>query len=431
MASLGAACRLSARVAGRQLRNNVASRGFRSSAAVSAAQNFQMPALSPTMTEGNIAKWAVKEGDSFSAGDVLLEIETDKAQMDVEAQDDGIMAKITQGDGTKAIKVGERIAVIAEPGDDLSTLEIPAEESAPQKKEQSPSEDKAVKSSEPAPSKSSGSSEAAKSSSGTVPGKAQKQTYPLYPSILYALRENGLSKEDADKIPATGPNGRLLKGDVLAYAGKLSEKSYASDLSKKLSKMSHLDLSNIKVVVPKKEAPKAADKAAAAPEAIPEPDTEIALPISFTAVLQCQKRLQETLRVTLPLSEFIARATELANEELPRSKNAKPTADELFNAVLGVQAPKTSRGSFIPQITALPATPASRPVKTQKPDIFDVLAGKSTNATAKKPLSGPAGVASPINVFSLSVKKGEEKRATVFLERVKSVLEAEPGQLVL
>jgi pyruvate/2-oxoglutarate dehydrogenase complex dihydrolipoamide acyltransferase (E2) component len=53
-----------------------------------------MPALSPTMTEGNIAKWAVKEGDEFSAGDVLLEVETDKAQMDVEAQDDGIMAKI-------------------------------------------------------------------------------------------------------------------------------------------------------------------------------------------------------------------------------------------------------------------------------------------------------------------------------------------------
>ena len=80
------------------------------------------------MTEGNIAKWAVKEGDSFSAGDILLEIETDKASMDVEAQDDGIMAKILQGDGTKGIKVGVRIGVLAEPDDDLSTLEIPAEE---------------------------------------------------------------------------------------------------------------------------------------------------------------------------------------------------------------------------------------------------------------------------------------------------------------
>ncbi len=54
-----------------------------------------MPAMSPTMTKGNIASWKVKEGDSFSVGDVLLEIETDKVQMDVEATEDGVMAKIT------------------------------------------------------------------------------------------------------------------------------------------------------------------------------------------------------------------------------------------------------------------------------------------------------------------------------------------------
>ncbi|CRK35849.1 hypothetical protein BN1708_019836, partial [Verticillium longisporum] len=89
-----------------------------------------MPALSPTMTEGNIATWKVKEGDSFSAGDVLLEIETDKATMDVEAQDDGIVFKIMSGDGSKAVQVGTRIAVLAEAGDDVSQLEVPADESA-------------------------------------------------------------------------------------------------------------------------------------------------------------------------------------------------------------------------------------------------------------------------------------------------------------
>ena len=94
------------------------------SAADRAAQNFTMPALSPTMTEGNIANWRIKEGESFSAGDVLLEIETDKATMDVEAQDDGIMVKIMQGSETKGVKVGERIAVTAEEGDDINTLEI-------------------------------------------------------------------------------------------------------------------------------------------------------------------------------------------------------------------------------------------------------------------------------------------------------------------
>lgn len=80
------------------------------------------------MSEGNIASWQIKEGDSFSAGDVILEIETDKATMDVEAQDDGILFKIIYGDGSKGVKIGERIAILAEPGDDLESLEIPAED---------------------------------------------------------------------------------------------------------------------------------------------------------------------------------------------------------------------------------------------------------------------------------------------------------------
>ncbi|KLU87891.1 pyruvate dehydrogenase complex protein X component [Magnaporthiopsis poae ATCC 64411] len=130
MATLAALGRMSGRLNRRRLaRAVVTPRGFRTSATALAAQNFTMPALSPTMTEGNIAAWRVKEGDKFSAGDVLLEIETDKATMDVEAQDEGILMKIMQGDGAKAIKVGARIAVLAEDGDDISALEIPPDES--------------------------------------------------------------------------------------------------------------------------------------------------------------------------------------------------------------------------------------------------------------------------------------------------------------
>ncbi|KAK8212316.1 pyruvate dehydrogenase protein x component [Phyllosticta capitalensis] len=378
-----------------------------------------MPALSPTMTEGNIASWKVKEGESFSAGDVLLEIETDKAQMDVEAQDDGILAKIIMGDGSKTIQVGQRIAVLAEPGDDLSTLEIPKEEatSAPQAAAPKQPEPAAQAPSAPQPNKST----------AAPPGKAQKQTYPLYPSVLFTLRANGLSKEDADKIPATGPNGRLLKGDVLAYAGRLSDGAYASTLSKHLKEYNHLDLSNIKLAAPKKPEPKPA--APAKEEPVPEPETEIAVSINLEAVLKCQQRLKETLGTTLPLAEFIERAGELANEELPRSKNAQPTADELFNAVLGLdKIPTTSRGTFLPQTKALPAVPKA--IKSPKQsDIIDILAGKPSKAAASKTVA--AGVAGPINVFSLSVKKEEERRASVFLARFKTILETEPGQLIL
>lgn len=79
------------------------------------------------MTEGGIASWKLSEGQTFSAGDVLLEIETDKATIDVEAQDDGVMGKILVKDGEKGVPVGRVIAVLAEEGDDLSGIEVPGD----------------------------------------------------------------------------------------------------------------------------------------------------------------------------------------------------------------------------------------------------------------------------------------------------------------
>ncbi|KAJ2298880.1 hypothetical protein IWW55_004346, partial [Coemansia sp. RSA 2706] len=79
-----------------------------------AASQFTMPALSPTMTQGGIARWEKKEGESFSAGDLLLQIETDKAQMDVEAQDDGVLVKILAAEGAQNVAVNSPIAIVAE-----------------------------------------------------------------------------------------------------------------------------------------------------------------------------------------------------------------------------------------------------------------------------------------------------------------------------
>lgn len=95
-------------------------RRFHVSARRNALSYFNMPAMSPTMSEGGIASWKKKEGDPFSTGDVLLEIETDKATIDVEAQDDGILAKIIAEDGAKNVQVGSAIAVVGEEGDDIS-----------------------------------------------------------------------------------------------------------------------------------------------------------------------------------------------------------------------------------------------------------------------------------------------------------------------
>lgn len=82
-----------------------------------------LPAMSPTMTEGSLAKWTVKEGDPVSAGDILAEIETDKATMELETDEDGVIGKLYVDEGAEGIAVGSLIAVILEDGEDASALE--------------------------------------------------------------------------------------------------------------------------------------------------------------------------------------------------------------------------------------------------------------------------------------------------------------------
>jgi biotin carboxyl carrier protein len=436
------------RLLARQLRapsQQCTRRSITTSQARLAAHNFTMPAMSPTMTEGNIASWKVQEGDSFEAGDILLEIETDKASMDVEAQDDGKMAKIFSPDGSKSVKVGTRIAVLADPDDDVSSLEIPADDSKPV---QSAADN--VKGGQDASYESSGAEKDVKGTPQnkrpsrdrpqTSPrGPGQNPKYPLYPSVIALIHENHIPDAEVSKIPATGPNNRLLKGDVLAYLGDIKA-DYSSEQSKRIQHLAHLDLSNIKILEQK---PKSAPTAAA-PEADTPKLTAISLPISLAEVLKVQKRVHDTLGVSMPLSTFLARAVDIANDDLPIPKGTPPSSNDLFNAVLGLNAiPTRSRGTYLPQIDALPPSSLrAQPIrKAVQPDIIDVLTGNTTSARPRRPVMAPT-LTSPIggsittsggavNVFSLLVPLGEEKRARTFLERMKSILQVEPGRLVL
>ena len=86
------------------------------------AIEIKMPALSPTMEEGTLAKWLVKEGDEVKSGDILAEIETDKATMEFEAVDEGVLAKILVAAGTEGVKVNTPIAMIAGEGEDARSV---------------------------------------------------------------------------------------------------------------------------------------------------------------------------------------------------------------------------------------------------------------------------------------------------------------------
>ena len=344
--------------------------------------------------------------------------------------------------------------MLAETDDDLSALSLPAEESYPTQEPQESSKPNvgAPESSESQPEAppSLGTEESQKRSKPSLPsttsGKSRKQRYPLYPSIAQLLHENGLSSSEADIIPASGPKGRLLKGDVLGYLGKISS-SYSSEQSTRITRLGHLDLSNVK---PAQPAPPKAMSASQENETqipnAPEPqveltDIEIAIPVSLSSVISVQKRIQATLGITLPLSTFIARATDLANHDLPRLAATRPSADDLFNDILGLDKTrlKAPRGRYLPQITALPVKPSTQKAEPRRQsDIYDILATEYSHSiptgdirTLPPDSKGDLHTGDLTNLFSVSAEKGKEKQARVFLERVKTFLQVEPGRLIL
>ncbi|KAH8554733.1 hypothetical protein BGW37DRAFT_480853 [Umbelopsis sp. PMI_123] len=190
------------------------SNGFHSSSVQAAVSKFGMPAMSPTMTEGTIIKWKKKEGDEVAAGDVLLEVETDKAQIDVEAADDGIFAKILVQEGER-VPVNTTIALLAEEGDDISNIQIPSDEP----KEAAPAEEKAEEAPTPAAAAPPTPSEPIEHHDFDT----SKLKKPLSPAVLSLLLKYGV--KDVSSIKPTGPGGRLLKGDILGHLGLIVYKA--------------------------------------------------------------------------------------------------------------------------------------------------------------------------------------------------------------
>ncbi|GGB69362.1 pyruvate dehydrogenase complex dihydrolipoamide acetyltransferase [Blastomonas aquatica] len=166
--------------------------------------NLKMPALSPTMEEGTLAKWLVKEGDTVASGDLLAEIETDKATMEFEAVDEGVIAKIVIPEGTDNVKVGEVIAIIAAEGEDVSDAPAAAAP-APAPTASAPTPAPAAKEeakAEPAPAPTPAPAPAASSDDDRV------KASPLAKRIAAA---KGI---DLATIKGTGPGGRIVKADV-------------------------------------------------------------------------------------------------------------------------------------------------------------------------------------------------------------------------
>lgn len=161
--------------------------------------NITMPALSPTMEEGNLAKWLVKEGDKVAPGDVIAEIETDKATMEVEAVDEGVVAKILVPAGTEGVKVNALIAVLAEEGEDVSAAANAQATPAPAKEVAKPVIETKPEVAVAVP---------AKTTSNDVKSGDRVFASPLARRLA---KNSGL---ELSTVIGSGPRGRIVKSDV-------------------------------------------------------------------------------------------------------------------------------------------------------------------------------------------------------------------------
>jgi pyruvate dehydrogenase E2 component (dihydrolipoamide acetyltransferase) len=169
-----------------------------------------MPALSPTMEEGTLAKWLVKEGDTVSSGDVMCEIETDKATMEFEAVDEGVIGKILIADGSEGVKVNTAIAVLLEDGESADDIgQSPAPAAAP-KEVEAEAATAPVEKSAPAPA---------------APAAADGSRVFASPLARRIAADKGL---DLASIKGSGPRGRIVKADVEGLSKSNAPKAAAA-----------------------------------------------------------------------------------------------------------------------------------------------------------------------------------------------------------
>ncbi len=178
--------------------------------------NILMPALSPTMEKGNLAKWLKKEGEKVKPGDVIAEIETDKATMEYEAIDEGTLAKIVVPEGTQDVPVNQLIAVLAEEGEDVKAAAAGAEKNAAP----------AAKPAAPAPKPASAGA----------------------PVASGETRPSGASREPQAQIrrPAEGERAPASKGELPVAAAHGADRVFSSPLARRLAKDAGIDLARLR-----------------------------------------------------------------------------------------------------------------------------------------------------------------------------------------
>ena len=265
--------------------------------------NIQMPALSPTMEEGTLAKWLVKEGDTVESGDVMAEIETDKATMEFEAVDEGIIGKILVPEGSSGVKVNEIIAILLDDGEDVSNIEV-------QEPENKQGIIETINTVENKPS-------IKLENSNKSLNKERVFATPLARRIA---KSNNL---ELTNIKGTGPYGRIVKADVESNNIKHLEKpatlsmtsSTTTETIKDIYKDRHFEeiaLDGMRTVI--------ANRLTEAKQTIPH--FYLRRSVSLDKLLMIRAEMNDGLAdkgIKISVNDFIIKASSLALQDIPKA----------------------------------------------------------------------------------------------------------------
>ena len=274
------------------------------------AINILMPALSPTMTEGTVARWLKKEGDMVQSGDVIAEIETDKATMEVEAADEGILGKILIPEGTEHVAVKTPIAILVDEGEDVP--EAPAAGTKPE-----PEKKAGVKDETPAPIEISSFDPDKKPA---APGKGKGERIFISPLARRIAKEHGV---DIASLAGTGPNGRILRRDVEKAKGQKPAPAASSAAAPAAGHVEHVKHSGMRKVIVRRLTESKTQV----------PHFYVSVDIELDALLSLRSRLNKALEAEgckISVNDMMIKAVALALKKLP-GLNVQFTETEMLH----------------------------------------------------------------------------------------------------
>ncbi|KAI0832271.1 pyruvate dehydrogenase [Hypoxylon sp. FL0890] len=302
----------------------------------------KMPALSPTMTAGNIGAWQKKPGDTISPGEVLVEIETDKAQMDFEFQEEGVIAKILKEAGEKDVPVGNPIAVLVEEGTDIAPFENftladaggDAAASAPkeEKKSEAPSDAASAPAPTPAPEPEQYSHE------GKLEPALDREPN-ITPAAKRLAKEKGIP---ISSLQGTGPGGKITEEDVKKAT------TAAGPVASPAASYQDTPLSNMRKTIARR-----------LQESFREnPHFFVTSQLSVTKLLKLRQALNSSSegKYKLSVNDFLIKAIAVASKKVPAA-NSSWTGDAIrqFNTVDVSVAVATPNGLITPIVTGVEA----------------------------------------------------------------------------